>query len=185
MGDDDTLPKRETAKKLARIAKKSPIVREALDPSVTAKPALNLSVTRAFKPRSPKDLTPLQRKQLVVAGSWYDGKKWPVEVRLGLEIPKGHKTESFDGSFGGWLEVRELADEARKPAYTALLYLVDLGAIFVAGTTDVAASIVQSRLDQCDQQLREALQPFIQSKLPKVKAKAESLAKSKAKHHRR
>jgi hypothetical protein len=181
MGDDDTLPKRDTAKKLAALAKKHPTVRDALDPSVFAKPIVNLSVTRAFKPRVPKDLTPLQQKQLVVAGSWYDGKKWPVAVRLGLEIPKGRKLETFEGSFGGWLEVRELEDDAGKPAYTAFLYLVDLGAVFVAGTTEVAASIVQSRIDHCADPLREALQPFLQSKLPKTKTKPRAKANAKAK----
>ena len=171
MDQVDHMPKRDTVKRLKAIAAKSTIVRDALGPSVTAKPAIDLTVTRAWKPRRLSDLTELQQKQLVVAGKWYDGKSWPAAVRLGLSVPKGRRPETFEGSFAGFLEVRELADASGHPAYTAFLYLVDGGTIFLAGTTEPVASIVQSSLDVVtDPALKEALQVVIQPKLPKKKA---------------
>jgi hypothetical protein len=169
----DHMPKRDTVKRLKAIAVKSAIVREALSPAVTAKPSIDLTVTRAWKPTQLKDLTPLQQKQLVVAGKWYDGKSWPAAVRLGLEVPKGRRPETFEGSFAGYLEVRELADASGKAAFTAFLYLVDSGTVFRAGTTEPVASIVQSSLDLVtDPALKEALQVVIQPKLPKKRRSA-------------
>jgi hypothetical protein len=92
-------------------------------------------------------------------------------VRLGLEIPKGRNPDRFEGSFAGFIEVREIADDEGKPAFTAFLYMVDAGTVFRAESTEAVASITQSSMEMVqpgDQSaLKEALQPVLVDK-PKV-----------------
>lgn len=172
-GNVDHVPKRDTMKKLEALAKKSAVIRAALGPAAGAapRPELQLSITRTVRPKRVADLTPLQAEQLVASGKLYDGKRWSAAVRLGAEIPKGRNPERFEGSFAGFVEVREVADATKKPAFTVFLYLVDAGTVFRAGSAEPIASITQSRLEVLlpgdTSALHEALQTVVQPAAPR------------------
>ncbi|MFO0758886.1 MAG: hypothetical protein U0359_20505 [Byssovorax sp.] len=111
--------------------------------------ASKLTCARAFRPETIDELDALQRKQLVAAAKLYDSQDLPAEARLADD---GEET-----SFKGFLEVCSIVDEAGKPAYDAYLYMVDSGTIFRAGTTEVAAEIIQMGMECDDDDLGEAL----------------------------
>mgnify|MGYP007071091910 CR=1 FL=1 len=74
-------------------------------------------------------------------------------------------------TFAGFVEVREVADAARKPAFTVFLYMVDAGTVFRAGSAEPVASITQSRLEVLlpgdTSALHEALQTVVQPAAPR------------------
>jgi hypothetical protein len=74
-----------------------------------------------------------------------------------------------------------IADAKGKLAYDAWLHLIDAGTIFRAGTTDVAAEIVQDGLECGDRALRTALAAALAEKQPKKKRSPTKKAKAPAK----
>jgi hypothetical protein len=148
----DFIPKRDTMKKLAALAKKHPVIREVVAPHL-APPKLELEIARSR--RTMMGLSALERKQLVVSGLHYDGKKHSLEACMRI--------------FGGHFEVRDIVlAKTKKPAFTAFLYLVESGTIFAANTTNVVGVIIQGSLlgsdgaTMKDRDLHEALQPVVQ-----------------------
>jgi hypothetical protein len=119
--------------------------------AATPKPML-LYVTRMEKPKAASELSPLEREQLRIGGRGYDEQDLDAEARLA----KGGAETSFHGSF----EVRNIADKANRPLYDALLYMVDAGVIFRAGTTEAIGWLSQGGvvLEEKDDVLRRALQ---------------------------
>ena len=139
--DSDRYPKHRVLADMKKIAEKHGVVKKALDPFLKGQPApLALHCTRAWKPRSARELDATQKKQLEVAARRYDGRK-----RSAAELLAPSKNEG--DSFHGFFEIRHLATADGKPAYDALLYMVDSGTIFRAGTTKAVASIIQSGIE--------------------------------------
>lgn len=139
--DSDRYPKHRVLAEMKKIAAKHPVVKKALDPFLKGRPApLALHCTRAWKPRSARELDATQQKQLEVAARRYDGRK-----RSAAELLAPSK--DGEGSFRGFFEYRQLATADGKPAYDALLYMVDSGTIFRAGTTKAVASIIQNGIE--------------------------------------
>ncbi|MEV7021288.1 hypothetical protein [Kitasatospora sp. NPDC093558] len=85
-------------------------------------------------------LTPVQAAQVALSGRLYDGEDLPAERRL-----------ANDGDDEAVLYSCELWDVAADGAllYEAWFYQVDSGSIFLAGTTEVVAEIIQFGLE-CD-----------------------------------
>jgi hypothetical protein len=102
----------------------------------------------AFKnqraPKSFAELTALQQKQLATCGKRYDGKSLPAAKRY-QQFSREH------------LELWDVLDDAT-PAYDAWIYVVDSGTIFEAGTTKVAAEIIQFDFKSKDPLLAMLLQ---------------------------
>jgi hypothetical protein len=148
----DFIPKRDTMAKLAALAKKHPAIRDVVAPHL-GPPKLELAIAGSRKTMA--GLSPFEKKQVVVCGEHYDGKKRPYAART--------------RTFGEHFQVRDIVvAKTKKPAFTAFLYLVESGTIFVANTTKVAAVIIQGSLlgpdgaKMKDRDLHEALQPVVQ-----------------------
>ncbi len=121
-----------------------------------------LTCGRCLKPMALDELTPTQQAQLAAAGKLYDGRDLPAADRISVE---GSDETGFDQSFRGFLELCELLDGAGTPAYDAVLYMVDSGTIFRAGTTDVVAQIVQCGIECADPSLEKELEVALAGKL--------------------
>lgn len=102
----------------------------------------------------------LDKSQLLVAGKRYlGGKGAPIEVLL-AENPTGPDEER---SLRGQLFYRAIADAKGKHAYDAWLYQTDSGVVFKAGTTRVAAEVVQFSVTCKDDRLAEALEEALRA----------------------
>lgn len=154
----DYRPKREILAELAELAKQREVMRPALEVYLGEQPPrIELALIRAIEPTDAGELTPMQREQLEHAGKLYDGRALSAAERLSYEGSDQHPGGQ-DQSFRGFLKIREIADAEGKPAYDAFEYMVDSGAIFRAGTTDVVAEVIQFGLECEDPALKEALQ---------------------------
>jgi hypothetical protein len=177
---------------MKQLAAKHDGARKAVEAFVATMPKpIALVVTSIVKPQSADELSPIAKEQLRIAGKGYDEQDLDAEARLADD---GEET-SFRGSF----EVRTIADAAGKPAYDMLVYNVDSGSIFEAGTTREIGGIAQGGvvLTKANEPLRAALQAALLTKKVKtpkapktqtqtrkkttVKAKAKTQAKPKAK----
>ncbi|MQS16662.1 hypothetical protein F7Q99_31865 [Streptomyces kaniharaensis] len=94
---------------------------------------------------SADSLTPVQAEQVALSGTLYDGEDLPAERRL-----------SADGDDEAVLNLCELWDVVADgvPLYEAWFYQVDSGSIFLAGTTEVVAEIIQCGLECSDPERR-------------------------------
>ncbi|WP_238019761.1 hypothetical protein KZZ52_11710 [Dactylosporangium sp. AC04546] len=99
------------------------------------------------------NLTPIQRDQLRAAGKLYDGEELDAAARL---VNDPHDERSFLGFCNLWRVVDGTEDR-----YDAWLYQVDSGTIFRAGTTEVAAEIIQFGLETRDPAVRAELGPAL------------------------
>jgi hypothetical protein len=116
--------------------------------------ASKLTKGRSFKPDTLAGLTALQQEQLRVAGRKYDGQDLPAAGRLDAGGDEGV-------TFHGFLELVEYLDEAGAPAFEGVLYMVDSGTIFKAGTTDAVAEIIQFGLECPDPALHALLETVL------------------------
>ena len=98
------------------------------------------------------ELSAVEREQLRAAGRLYDGQDLSAEERL-TENP-----ENEELSFAGFVSHRRVVDGAEH-RYDAWLYQVDSGTIFRAGTTEVAAEIIQFGLEPHSDEARRELGP--------------------------
>jgi hypothetical protein len=121
---------------------------------------MKLQLTRYFEPKVPSELTAIQIQQLEAAGKLYFGTDEPASVRMAEE-------GAGDKSFYGCLEVREISDENGQPAYTSFFYMGDSGTVFVAGTTEVVAQIMQFGLECEVPGLHKPLSLVLDEKPPK------------------
>ena len=102
----------------------------------------------------------LDKSQLLVAGKRYlGGKGAPIEVLLALN-PTGPAEER---SLRAQLFYRAIADAKDKHTYDAWLYQTDSGIVFKAGTTRVAAEVVQFSVSCKDDRLAEALEETLRA----------------------
>ena len=118
-----------------------------------------LTFANKREPGSYTELSELERQQLVVAGRLWDGRDLPVEARLDPEAPCKWEDPNLHGMFEIWdvLEDGQLR-------YTAMLYMVDSGTFFDAGTTERVAEVMQGYLDCSDEELYAAMAGGISSK---------------------
>lgn len=156
-----TIPKRLVMEKLRAVAKKHPIVGEAL---VGEPEPIDLVCTEYFKPRSTGELTEIQREQLRLAGKAWDGMDLPPEERLA--------EDGGESSFTGLIQFRTLADPKGNPRYDALLYMGDSGTIYETGTTERVGQVIQGSLHVPDRLLKEALQLVLYAPAPMSERKA-------------
>ena len=140
------------------IAEKSAVVQRAYDAFRGKQPkAIVLTLASDTWPKSVKELSPTQKKQLVATGQPYDGETTSAEKRFA----------TFEGS----LRIRTVASAKGKPAYDVFTYLADDGCVFLAETTELVAWFVQDSLDtQGDVALHEALQSALAGRPKKAKA---------------
>lgn len=96
-------------------------------------------------------LSPIEREQLRAAGRLYDGEDLDAEARLADD---GDDEASFRGFCSLWRVV-----DGDKTRFDAWFYQVDSGTFFRAGTTEVAAEIVQFGLECDDPEVRRELGP--------------------------
>jgi hypothetical protein len=156
--------KREIAQELAELAATIPEVRRPLARFRGEQPPeIELARIRTFEPSQSDELTPGQKEQLRHAGMLWDGQDCPAADRLSDDGAANHGSGQVQ-SFRGFLKVIEIADASGKHAYDAYLYMVDSGAIFRAGTTDVVAQIIQRGLQCSDLALKEALQVVLEGR---------------------
>ncbi|MEE1785359.1 hypothetical protein PUR71_20940 [Streptomyces sp. SP17BM10] len=87
-------------------------------------------------------LTPIHAAQVALSGRRYDGEDLPAEQRLPAD---------GDGDDEAVLNSCELWDVVADgvPRYEAWLYQADSGSIFLAGTTEMVAEVLQCGLE-CD-----------------------------------
>ncbi len=143
-------PPAAIVKEVKRIAKNHPVVATALEAMLANAPQpVALSIARVIAPSSASELSPSEQVQLAKAGEMWDGHALTAAERLSAN---GEET-----SFAGHVELRSLVGADGSPAYDAWLYMVDSGVIFVAGTQQVAAEIIQRGLECSDRALRDGL----------------------------
>jgi hypothetical protein len=161
------------AEKMRELGKTQPVVAAAVEAIVAATPKpLDLYVTSMKKPTTAAELSDLEREQLRTAGRGYDQQDLDDEARLADD---GSET-TFRGSF----EVRSIADAGGSPVYDALLYYLDEGSIFRAGTTEEIGGMSQGGVVLKDRNdaLRLALQVAVGKKPLRRKAKTAPAAKA-------
>ncbi|WP_433334468.1 hypothetical protein [Dactylosporangium sp. CA-139066] len=99
------------------------------------------------------ELSEAEQEQLRAAGRLYDGEDLSAEERLGA-------AEDEEASFAGFVALWRVVDGAEH-RYDAWLYQVDSGTIFRAGTTEVAAEIIQFGLEPHSDEARRDLGPAL------------------------
>ncbi|MFD8085781.1 hypothetical protein ACFV4F_29235 [Kitasatospora sp. NPDC059722] len=106
---------------------------------------------------SADSLTPLHAAQVALSGRLYDGEDLPAERRLSADVD-GDADGDADGNDDdeGVLHFCELWDVVADgvPRYEAWFYQVDSGSIFLAGTTEVVAEVIQCGLECPDPERR-------------------------------
>lgn len=112
-----------------------------------------LRFTNKQEPSSHDQLTELQRQQLVAAGKLWDGRDLPAEARLSEDAPADFEDPNFSGLFEIW----DVLDDQGEVIYTTLIYKVDSGSFFKAGTTDEVAEVIQFYLSCEDEELFAAV----------------------------
>jgi hypothetical protein len=151
--------------------------KKAVDAFVAAMPKpIALVVTSIAKPQFAGELSAIAKEQLRIAGRGYDEQDLDAAARLADD---GEET-----SFRGFFELRAIADAKGAPAYDMLVFNVESGSIFEAGTTREIGGISQGGvvLKENNEPLRAALQTALQTKKVKApKAKVQTQAKTKAK----
>lgn len=95
-------------------------------------------------------LTDVQEAQMTTAGAAYFGEKRTLAKLLSQTAAEG---ESFFGN----LTLATLAGADGKPAWDYVYVMADSGLVFAAGTTKVAAQIVQDGIECTDARIAKAL----------------------------
>ncbi|MFD7626166.1 hypothetical protein ACFV7Q_08960 [Streptomyces sp. NPDC059851] len=96
---------------------------------------------------SPAQLAPVQLEQLVLCGAAYDDEDLPAERRLNQDAPD-------DEAVLYSCELWDVVAADGSPVYEAWFYQSDSGSIFLAGTTEMVAQIIQCGLE-CEDAERE------------------------------
>lgn len=101
---------------------------------------------------SADSLTPLQAAQVALSGRLYDGEDLPAERRLSADVDGDADGDDDEGV----LHFCELWDVVADgvPRYEAWFYQADSGSIFLAGTTEVVAEVIQCGLECPDPERR-------------------------------
>lgn len=125
-------------------------------------------------------LSPLDREQLRIAGRGYDQQDLEAEARLA--------DDNSEQSFLGHLELRSIADTEGEPWLDAVLFAVDSGVLFRAGTIEELGWVSQGGVSLRDDDVptRHGLQIAISNrpvmaKKPKGKPKPKPSPKPKPK----
>lgn len=92
-------------------------------------------------------LTPVQAEQLRLCGQAYDDEDLPAERRVNQDAPD-------DEAVLYSVELWDVASSDGSPVYEAWFYQSDSGSVFLAGTTDMVAQIIQCGLE-CEDPSRE------------------------------
>lgn len=88
-------------------------------------------------------LNPVQAEQVALCGAAYDGEDLPADRRL--------SSDPEDESGLDFCELWDVVSD-RSPVYEAWFYQADSGAIFLAGTTEMVAQIIQCGLECADEE---------------------------------
>jgi hypothetical protein len=136
------LPRATRIAGLRKIAKRQRVVADALAAALRGEPPpLVLEVKRRISPKRLAELTPLQKRQFrstIGDGDWGDG-------------VKRRTPEDF------FLSIAEIVDQDGKHAFDLFSVMVDSGAVYRAGTTELATPIAQLGFDTKDRRLADAL----------------------------
>lgn len=157
--DSELMPPTKARAALAKLAKKAPVIAAAL----SGKPAPTVSVGATTRPRSPRDLSPIQTKQLLAAATAYDGKTVSIERRFGPD-------DGSETSFGSTIELVTITLGTR--AFDVIRFAGDSGSVFKTGTTTELASIMQGGVECEDAELDAALSVALSASKSKAKKKA-------------
>ncbi|MER5641094.1 hypothetical protein ABT095_29595 [Kitasatospora sp. NPDC002227] len=98
---------------------------------------------------SADSLTPVQAEQVALSGRLYDGESLPAGRRL--------SEDDGDEAVLNFCELWDVVDDDGVLLYEAWFYQVDSGSIFLAGTTEVVAEIIQCGLECPDPERRSEL----------------------------
>jgi hypothetical protein len=169
-------------RELRKLGKKNATIAGALEAALAGEPPpIELVIASSLRPRSAADLSDVEREQVRIAGKNYDGFDLSAERRL--TTMDRNDEQSFEGS----LEVRHIADASGQVRFDMLLYMIDGGAIFRAGTTESIGGICQGGVELLskDLPLRTALQRVADArtarrKPPRPKANAKKRPKAPA-----
>ena len=112
-------------------------------------PPPKLTCKRTSRPKSLRELTAIQKKQLAVMARGYDNERSPLAKRFEKDGPAKS------------LVFREIVDASGKHVYDVVTWLADDGCAFVAGTTKEIANLVQHDVDCDDARLATALRKTI------------------------
>ena len=147
-GYDDYIPAHAIAATLAQKAEEHPTL-ASLRGKIPALPAPipNLRIRRITIPKRLSDLTESQKKQFEKAGQRRHAKRPSL-------------AEWFD-EVSGFIKIIEVHDKKGQAAFDAFLYLTDSGTIFRAGTTKIAAEVIQAGIECRTAKLREDLQEVL------------------------
>ncbi|MEV8536407.1 hypothetical protein [Streptomyces sp. NPDC051211] len=88
-------------------------------------------------------LNPIQAEQVVLCGTAYDDEDLPADRRL--------SSDPEDESVLNFCELWDVVADG-SPVYEAWFYQSDSGSIFLAGTTEMVAQIIQCGLECMDQE---------------------------------
>lgn len=92
---------------------------------------------------SAAELDPVRAEQIVLCGAAYDGEVLPADRRL--------SSDPDDESVLLFCELWDVVADG-SPLYEAWFYQADSGSIFLAGTTEMVAEIIQCGLECTDKE---------------------------------
>lgn len=146
----ELMPPSKVRPVIAKLAQKHPALAGGL-----AKGPPPLSLGKARAPKSPKDLSPMETKQLLAAAKAHDGKKATIGQRFGPD-------DGTETSLGKTIELATIT-AGGKPKYDVFQFAGDAGSVFAHGTTREVASIVQGGIECEDADLFVALSAVLPS----------------------
>ncbi len=130
----------ELKRALKQLARKHQGLSAAIERYLSGGPVLpKLRIGSRRSPSAATELSPTERLQICAAGTAWDGEELTAEDRLA--------DDGSEHSFRGCAEILRLDDEDGNPVYDAWLYAEDAGAVYVAGTTNEVAAIVQGGVE--------------------------------------
>jgi hypothetical protein len=143
--------RKDVKRRLRALGERHPFVMQALSEALANDPVpTSLTLAKVFEPRTLGELDDVQKEQLRLAGLSYDGRDLPADARLA--------DDESETTFLGFLEFRTITDDEGRPRYDALLYKIDRGIVFEAGTTNAIGAVVECVVDVPDRALRKALE---------------------------
>jgi hypothetical protein len=102
------------------------------------------------EPKEPGELSATDAAQLVVAGKRRDKRKLPISARIGRVAPPD--------TLLSCLELVAIHDAGGAHVYDAVLHSADSGTVFHAGTTRIAADLIQGSPEGRSAALNEGLE---------------------------
>jgi len=117
----------------------------------------DLRIASSIHPVTLDQLDPIRRRQLEIANGLYGGEEESIAVIFGRDEDE----EVDERIMPSLTELRSIVDLDGRPVYDAWLYMGDSGTVFVAGTEQVVAEVIQCGIETKDAELKASLRDVL------------------------